>query len=311
MPESTFSSRVCPICGTKAPSQAEVVTNGTAAESLGFDALVPYWNGFFKEKVFFPYARCSGCGLLFAPTFFDRQQLEKLYAQMPPNMSDVPTEALRRTQRGYFDVLKESSALRGGYIEVGPDVGLFTENCASEGHFDEFWLFEPNQDVLPALRKVVAGHKHHVISDMFGFSQVPDQAASVAVIIHVMDHLLDPVATLRELRQKLVPDARILLVTHDESSLLRHVIGRRWPPFCLQHPQIYSPDSMRALLRTAGYDVIEQRKTVNHFRASFLLRHLLWAFGLKVPSVPGFGGLTLGLKLGNMLTVATPAGRAQ
>lgn len=305
MEKQAFLNRVCPVCSSKPPTSVTIKSEVTA-QSKAFDALVPYWNGFFKEKVFFSYVRCDGCGLLYAPTFFNGPQLEILYGQMPPNMAEVPVEALRRTQRGYFEALKSCSNLDGGFIEVGPDIGLFTENCVREGQFNEYWLFEPNRDVLPALSKIVDGLKHHVIHDMFGFSHVPNHAASAAVMIHVLDHLLDPIATLRELRQKLKPGARLLLVTHDESSLLRRLVGWRWPAFCLQHPQIYSPKSMRKLLEAAGFEVLERRKTVNFFEVGFLLKHLLWAFGIKAYTVPSFGRFTLGLKLGNMLTIATP-----
>jgi hypothetical protein len=275
---------------------------------MGFDALVPHWNGFFKDKAFFSYARCGGCGLLYAPTFFNGSQLENLYGQMPPNMAVVPLEALRRTQRGYFQTLKKWSLLEGGFIEVGPDIGLFTENCVRDGQFGEYWLFEPNRDVAPTLGKVVDGQRAHIIHDMFGFSSVPDQAASVAVMIHVLDHLLDPIATLRDLRKKLRPEARLLLVTHDESSLLRHIVSWRWPAFCLQHPQIYNPSTMRALLGAAGFQVLHQEKTTNFFEIGFLVKHLLWALGIKIKSVPSFWHITVGLKLGNMLTIATPKG---
>jgi len=310
MEKAAFLSRICPVCSSKPPAQAAIQSEVTA-ESLDFDALVPYWNGFFKEKVFFSYVHCGGCGLLYAPTFFNGPQLEQLYGQMPPNMAEVPMEALRRTQRGYFEALKSCSDLDGGFIEVGPDIGLFTENCVREGRYDEYWLFEPNRDVLPALSKIVEGRRYHVIHDMFGFSHVPDHAASAAVMIHVLDHLLDPVATLRELRQKLKPGARLLLVTHDESSLLRRLVSWRWPAFCLQHPQIYNPQSMRKLLEAAGFDVLKQSKTVNFFQIGFLLKHLLWAFGIKAQTVPSFGNFTLGLKLGNMLTIATPKSENQ
>lgn len=305
MTSPTYLSRVCPVCASKPPGQVEIQSE-VNAESLDFDEIVPCWNGFFKDKVFFSYARCDGCDLLYAPTFFNGQQLEQLYGQMAPNMAEVPLESLRRTQRGYFEALKSSSALKGGFIEVGPDIGLFTENCVREGHYDEYWLFEPNRDVLPTLSEIVKGKRYHVIHDMFGFSHVPDNAVSAAVMIHVLDHLLDPVATLIELRQKLKKGAKLLLVTHDESSLLRRLVGWRWPAFCLQHPQIYSPHSMRELLNAAGFDVLERRKTVNFFEIGFLLKHLLWAFGIKANSVPRLGRLTVGLKLGNMLTIATP-----
>lgn len=307
MDENNFFNRVCPVCSEK-PSAKTTISSEMVAESLDFEALIPYWNGFFKDKVMFSYSKCTNCGILYAPVFFNEPQLECMYGQMPPNMSEVPLDALRKTQRGYFEALKNCATLEGGFIEVGPDVGLFTENCVKEGDFDQYWLFEPNRDVLPALSKVIDDKKSRVIHDMFGFSHVPDNAASVAVMIHVLDHLLDPVATLGELKKKLAPGAKLLLVTHDESSLLRRLFGWRWPAFCLQHPQIYNPATMRTLLNAAGYDVLKQSKTVNFFQISFLLKHLFWAVGIKVKSVPSFGNITIGLKLGNMLTIATPRG---
>jgi len=141
---------------------------------------------------------------------------------------------------------------------------------------------------------------------MFGFSQIPDQSAGAAVMIQVLDHLLDPVATLSELRAKLLPDAKLLIVTHNEQSLLRKIVEWRWPAFCLQHPQIYNPNSITKLLRKAGYKVNSIEKTRNYFEFSFLLKHLLWAFGIKVKSVPSIFNFTIGLRLGNIVTVATP-----
>lgn len=304
MTESGYLTRTCPICGTKPPAKPEIAS-GIPAETKSFELLVPYWNGLFKDKVFFSYYRCGTCGLLYTPVFFTGPQLEQLYAQMPPNMDVVPVASLERTQRGYFDTLKSAASLEGGFIEVGPDVGLFTRNCVQEGKFSEYWLFEPNRDVEQALSSTMGNAKFHVIRDMFGFSQVPDRAASVAVMVHVMDHLLDPVSTLRELKEKLAPGGKVMLVTHDEASLLRRAIGSKWPAFCLQHPEIYNLATMRRLFEAAGYEVVKQSRTVNYFPIAFLLKQLLWALGLKIDWVPSFGQIAVGLKLGNMLTIAT------
>lgn len=301
-----FLSRNCPICNAE-PSAGSEIRSRTAAESLPFEELKSYWINFFKEKVFFSYTRCPTCGLLYAPVFFNATQLQELYAQMPPNMEVVPEAMLEKTQRGYFQMLRETSALQGGFVEVGPDTGLFTKNCVKEGDFSEYWLFEPNQGVEAALSATMAGTKFHIIRDMFGFSSVPDNAASIVVMIHVMDHLLDPVGTLRELRAKLQPNGRVMLVTHDESSLLRHVVGVKWPAFCLQHPQIYNFRSMVKLFEAAGYVVVRQSRTVNYFPIGFLIKQLMWAFGMKVQDVPKMANAAIGLKLGNMLTIATPA----
>lgn len=305
MQSSQYLSRQCPICQKDTKFNIEV-SSEKRAENFGCEELTPYWNGFFKEKLFFSYARCLGCQLLFAPIFYRPDQLEALYGQMPPNMDVVPMQALLKTQRGYFNELKKYSTLDNGYIEVGPDIGIFTVNCSREGKFDSYWLCEPNREVFAALEKSVGDNKFTIIEDMFGFSAIPDQCASVAVMIQVLDHLLDPVATLSELKTKLLPNAKLLLVTHNEKSLLRKIVGWKWPAFCLQHPQIYNPQSITKLLERSGYRVESIQRSANYFQFSFLLKHLLWTFGIKVKSVPAIFNFTIGLKLGNIITIATP-----
>ena len=305
MHSDQYLSRICPICQDNTPFQLEIDSK-KRAEDLTYQELTPYWNGFFKEKIFFSYARCNGCHLLFAPIFYRPDQLEALYSQMPPNMDLVPMQGLKKTQRGYFDELIKYSALKNGYIEIGPDIGIFTIHCHKEGQFDSYWLCEPNKEVAKELAKAVGNSNYTIIEDMFDFKAIPNQSASVAVMIQVLDHLLDPVATLSELRNKLLPEAKLLLVTHNENSLLRKIVGWKWPAFCLQHPQIYNPKSIKNLLEKSGYKVESIERTKNYFELSFLIKHLLWAFGFKVKSIPKFLNILIGLKLGNIITIASP-----
>lgn len=305
MNQTNFLKRHCPICNKKGKYKILIKTE-KRAEQTPFKNLAVYWNGFFKEKIIFSYARCKACGLLFCPTFFTEKQLNILYAQMAPNMDEVPKKAIKNTQYGYFTTLKNHSALRGDYLEIGPDVGFFVENTVREGFFDRYWLFEPNRSAVTSLSQIVKGKKFKIIHEMTDFSMLPNHSVSTVVMIHVMDHLLDPVATLSELRRKLTSDARLLIVTHDESSLLRRIFGWKWPAFCLQHPQIYNFKTTSILLQEAGFNVIQQHKTINYFKLNFLVKHFLWAIGLRVKRVPSFGNVIIGLKLGNILTIAEP-----
>jgi len=300
---NSFLKRSCPICGSYKTSKNIIFTQ-KKAENLNFEILKSYWNGFFKEKVIFSYARCNSCSLVYAPRFFSNKQLAKLYNQMPANMDIVPINALKKTQYGYFKYLKKYSTLNGNFMEIGPDVGFFTKFCVSEGNFKKFWLFEPNKAARQKLIKILSNNKFHIISEMTNFKAVTINSIDTVAIIHVMDHLLDPVKILKALSVKMTSNAKLLIVTHDEQSLLRKIFGQRWPAFCLQHPQIYNRTTIKSLLNLSGFSVVSQHKTSNYFKLSFLLKHFFWALGIKLNSIPDFGGLTLGLKLGNILTIA-------
>jgi hypothetical protein len=301
--KNSYLKRSCPCCFSNS-FKKNIVESPKKAENLSLGELKKSWFGFFKEKVIFSYRRCSNCELLYCPTFFTDNQLKKLYAEMPANMDEVPLPSLKKTQYGYFKHLKEHTKLNGEMLEIGPDIGLFTKNCVTEGNFSKFWLFEPNKMVKKTLEKLVEGIPSHVEHDMFNFNGVPDKALSTVVMIHVLDHLLDPIHTLKTIKSKLKENSQILVVTHDESSILRKIFGWRWPAFCLQHPQIYNKCTTKKLFESAGFEIITQKKTVNYFKVSFLFKHLLWALGFKVKSVPSFFNLNVGLKLGNILTIA-------
>ena len=96
--------------------------------------------------------------------------------------------------------------------------------AARSGDFGHFWLFEPNLAIHDALRVAVDGGPATLLADMDDLSPVPDGSVGLAVMIHVLDHLLDPLETLSQLRAKLRPGGGLMIVTHNERSLLRRVL---------------------------------------------------------------------------------------
>ncbi len=277
------------------------------AEHSSLDELQPFWSGLFKEKRFFSYARCGACSQLYAPRFFTNAQLGELYANMAPNMEDVPGPALEATQRGYWQVARQRQSAGGGFLEIGPDIGYIVRDAAREGDFDHFWLFEPNRAVHDELAAATGGRPYTISTEMDDLSPVPDGSIAVAVMIHVLDHLLDPVAILRSIRSKLRPDGLLMIVTHNERSLLRSVMGVKFPPFCLQHPELYNPDTITRLLKTAGFGTVEVQRSKNYFPIGFMLRQAAWTAGLDL-SKASLPDKPVGLKLGNMLTLAGVCG---
>lgn len=303
-----FTRRPCPICGSDV-SQPEV-SSRLRAETLDLDAARPFWSGFFKEKLFFSYHRCADCDLLYNPVYFTDDQLTALYADMAPNMDLLPNDAIVATQRGYFERAKAAGALlRGGYLEIGPDVGHIVSEAARTGAFEHFWLFEPNLAIHDTLRAAAGGNPATLCGDMTDLSAVPDGSVGLAVMIHVLDHLLDPLAMLEQIRAKLMPGGRLMIVTHNERSLLRKVTGVRWPPFCLQHPEIYNPQTMRKLLTRAGYADVAVERSTNAFPVDFLARQAAWTVGLRLKRVP-LPSVPIALRLGNILTLAAAPGQA-
>ena len=302
----TYIKRNCCICGPKTLA-SPCIASEKPAELLSFENLKEQWSGFFKDTVrsFFSYQRCKQCALLFCPTFFSDAQLSSLYENMKDNTADVAYASLQKTQYGYFKTLAPYlPALNGDYFEMGPDIGLFTQNVARERVFNKFWLAEPNKAVWGQLKKNIGNQDHLLFSDLLVENPIPTNTLGAAVMIHVLDHLLDPLLVLDHMHSKMQQYGILLIVTHDESSWLSKLLKHRWPAYCLQHPQLYQPKSMRQLLNKANFEVLDIQKTYNHFPLGYLLNHLCWALGFKKKIFPDFNALQLPLKLGNMITIA-------
>jgi SAM-dependent methyltransferase len=300
--EAPTSARVCPSCGSS--DAAVSLASLPPAEDADFSVIRAGWRGFFKEKVFFTYSRCAGCGLLYAKRYLTPASVAALYGDMPENMAGVPVRSLEKTQRGYFDFFRRFAPAGGGYLEIGPDTGLFTQFVARECRFDDHLLFEPNRAVLRELTQRMGGRPHRLHNSLLDFEAVPDGSVSAVTMVHVLDHLLDPLETLGELRRKLIKGGLIMAVVHDESSLLARVLGRRWPAYCLQHPQVYRPATIRALFERAGFRVAAIEASRNHFPLAYLAQHL--AFALKLGAAPNMWpeNWSLPLRLGNFMIAA-------
>ena len=298
-----YLKRKCPSCVQGMGCTPEIGSK-TPAERMLLEDLSHCWNGLYKEKVFFTYYRCSKCRLLFNKEYFDGAQLSYLYSKMPPNMDDVEPNALQKTQSAYFESFEKYIPGHGGFLEIGPDVGLFLKECVKNKNFDKFWLFEPNKAVEESLKAIVGSRNFEISREMTSFQTIPDSSLSTVVMIHVFDHLIDPVKALVDLKGKLKKDAKIMIVTHDESSLLRHVLKAKWPPFCLQHPQIYSQSSIKNLVSMAGFRVVKQIKTKNYFSIRFLIKNIFWLVGIKLDIK--FLKISIGLRLGNIMTIIEP-----
>jgi hypothetical protein len=297
-----YVHRICPNCRRDTPTSA-VTSSKRRAEDLEFDELKNIY-GRLGERVYFSYVRCNECGLLFASTFFNEEQLKSLHHSMPDNTRGVSLNPLLKTQASYLKMLRQYSPLEGDYLELGPDLGLLAGLVAKQGHFKRFWMFEPNTAVHGSIRSYLASHEHRVITDMFSLDAVPDGTVSAGIAVHVLDHLSDPRSTLEGLAAKVKSGGIVLFVTHDESSLMARAAGWRWAPYAMEHPQLFRAASITKTLKTAGFETLVVKKTVNHYPFDFLASTALWMFGFANVRLPSFLNFSLPIRLGNILTIA-------
>ena len=296
-----YIKRGCPSCDTSHATANLVMSSSPTAEELSFEKLQDYWRGFRKRSVFFSYYRCSVCELLFCPIYFSEDQLEVLYSDMGDNSAGSEFDSLKKTQSSYFQALQTKTKLVGHWIEIGADLGNFAKLLSDDPGVTSLTIIEPNLNSHIFLGGSVKGQG----SLASNWSEISAESRfSGLVAIHVLDHLINLKLDLERIRQRLEAGGSVFFVTHDESSLLRKVLRSKWPPFCLQHPQIFSKNSMRRSLEIAGFNNIYIAKSSNFFTLRHIVTVVTALFGFGKSLLKITPKLTLKIQLGNIMTHA-------
>lgn len=300
---SDWTRRNCPSCNSTLSPLLEVQSD-RPAEQASFDEVASAFIGLRSKQVFFSYSRCQECGLLYCPFYFTAHQLAQLYAAMPDNLMGEDKSTVSKTQEGYVKLISRQIDGCNQYLEIGPDVGLVAKHISNYFDLDLAVMVEPNKAIHKELSLSISKSKRQSIFEHL--AEIPFQRFDLIVGIHVYDHLLSPISDLSELRRISHSNTNLAIVVHNEKSILRKVLNKKWPPFCLQHPQLYSPRTLDRVLAEAGWDRVASQRTTNWWH----LRHFV-KLGSQVLGLPSslsnfFPNFEVPFKVGNFITLAEP-----
>lgn len=204
-------------------------------------------------------ARCETCSLSFADPQPSDDELTSIYDQHyyeqfgfieGPNSSD---EALARTKRATYArmLARALPHVRSGgrrLLDVGCGLG-FSLLAGRDAGMEAIGLdpLAPSDPSARPGRTIVRGELE---------TYVPDAAFDVISLIDVIEHVRDPVATLRRAHALLAPGGVLLLATNDSSSVGARVLGPRWTHYHRAHLWFFTPRTLREVTEKAGFDVV-------------------------------------------------------
>jgi SAM-dependent methyltransferase len=201
--------------------------------------------------------RCACCGLLFRHPGIRPERLGDLYSSGNYARFLAGKYTRRRIRRYKVTMAPFGRLFRSGQgrrlLDFGCGNGLFLDIAHRRG-FDCYGVDLAADAVAVARQKPSGQHAYHGTP-----TDIPQLAAGgfdVVTMWSVLAHLAQPVDDLTMLRSLLAPDGVLLLLTVNAGSLkLKHDLDA-WGGFTANHLAFFAPDTLRLLLRRAGFRAV-------------------------------------------------------
>ena len=217
---------------------------------------------------------CPACGMVSSrPTLAAAEILERY--------EDVVDESYLGEEEGRRELFEWVLRVMGGYrvrgdrlLEVGSNVGLFLDTAAKAG-----WRargIEPSRWAVDAGRSRFGVElEQKALEDLYE----PPGSADAIVLLDVLEHLVDPLDALRRLRTLLDDEGLLTLSTINLAGLHARLRGERWPWLIRPHLHYFTPATVEALLRSAGYRMVEWALVPRSFHLSYVANRMKSSLG--------------------------------
>ena len=142
----------------------------------------------------------------------------------------------------YLDHLIKSSGIKKGKIlEIGCGCGFFLDEAKKIGF--EIQGVEPSKKAANYASQILESHS---VSNI-GYEKklFPEESFDFIAIIHVIDHVFNPLELVQNAYYHLKQGGHIIVCTHDISSLMAKITKDKFIAYSIQHLSYYTPDLLK------------------------------------------------------------------
>jgi SAM-dependent methyltransferase len=291
-----FENRPCPVCGSADESLVFAGSNFDEAKLNGFS----FASRKVPELMHYRLVCCRQCDLLYASPAPVSADLNAAYHDANFD-SAVESYDASRTYIKQVNTVLPKLPDRIGALDIGAGDGAFLERLL-EAKFSGLVGIEPSEAPIRSARPDVRKLIRHSI-----FSAEDYQPASFRLItcFQTLEHLRDPGSMCAAAYNLLKSPGVFFTVSHNCRSLSAKIMGLKSPIFDIEHLQLFSPESMRYMLKQAGYNNITVFPIANSYPLKYWIKLLPLSITIKnklfsLIEAAGLDGMRLPLRAGNM-----------
>ncbi|HET8798792.1 MAG TPA: class I SAM-dependent methyltransferase, partial [Thermoanaerobaculia bacterium] len=221
--ESAFETVPCSVCGT------------------ANDAIL-----FRKQQ--FDYHRCAACSHIYVSP----RVTAAVQKRLGDSLDAAPEDEFLHTQKIYADFLcrlLRRHAPGPRLLDIGYGAGYLLRTARTHGF--QVYGVETSRTRTAALESMM-GDRLRIAH--LGVDPLPWGSFDAVVMTHVLEHLADPGAVLRQIFEALNPDGVLYVAVPDNESQQFRIFGKEWEAVNpVAHLQFFNERALTRALREAGF----------------------------------------------------------
>ncbi len=275
------STRNCPVCDT--PS-----TGADVYVEENIDKALITGSSFASRKepeyMCHRLMRCRTCDLVYVDSPPTQDDLAHAYHQADYDSAEEANDAAAAYIQAIEPVLAKLPQ-RGRALEIGTGTAVFLEHLKAKG-FAELVGVEPS---VSAIASAPAHRRPWIREGIFVESDFEPASFDLICCFMTMEHVLDPKSVSDAALRLLRPGGAFVTVTHDYTSWVNRLMGKKSPIIDIEHMQLFSQPSITRLFSTSGFAQVKAQQFANRYSLRY------WARLLPLPKA-------MKTRIGNFLT---------
>ena len=152
---------------------------------------------------------------------------------------------------------------KGNLLDVGAGSGILVEAAIEDGY--DATGIEPSAWLQEQAEERHLPVKKGVLSDI-----PTTDKFDVITLIDVIEHVVDPLDLLIEIKERLKPDGCAMIVTPDCHSFFAKLLGRKWWHYRVAHIGYFNLENLKAACEKSGLEVISHTRPGWFFTMDYL-----------------------------------------
>lgn len=293
------AERACPVC--KSNEHVPFAKERIDAKLLG---TYTYASRKIPEFMCLRLVRCTQCDLVYAPSPPSEELLHSAYSSAEFD-SNPEAEAAALTYAEVLAPLIRGLERNQAAIDVGAGSGPLLRWLKGQG-FAPVVGVEPSRAAIDAAASDV---RPMLMEGMFSADFLKGYKPSLVCSFMTLEHVRDPAKFIDDVYALLNHGGALAVVVHNWRAPLNRLLGLRSPIIDVEHLQLFSPQSLRHMLKRAGFVSIELQQIRNRYSLRYWVRlsplpSVFKRFILKVLLILGIADRGLSLSVGNILAFA-------